>query len=57
MGIAYIVRKIVEKELERGELFEVKFPMKLPSTKIRLMYFKGQLTKASKKFIKKYLKD
>ena len=55
MGIAYVMKKMVEKELENGELFEVKFPIKFPTTKIKIIYFKEQLTKASKKFIKKYL--
>ncbi len=56
IGIAYIMRDAVKKELENKTLYEVKLPIKLPSSSINLLYLKGQLSTADKKFIKDYLK-
>lgn len=57
MGIAYVAREAVKKELETGELYEVKMPIELPKSQIKLLYIKDELTKAAKKFIKQYLKN
>lgn len=56
MGIAYVIKEAVKKELEKKELYEVEIPIQLPEIKINLLYLKGELTKIDKKFIKEYLK-
>ena len=56
MGIAYVIKESVKKELENKELYEVQLPIELPSVKLNLIYQKGELTKVDKKFIKEYLK-
>ncbi len=56
LGIAYVLKDMVEKELTNKEVFEVKLPIELPKTSINLTYIKGQLTELDEKFIKKYLK-
>lgn len=56
LGIGYVMKESVKEELENKELFEIKLPIKLPISKINLIYIKEQLTQADKKFIKNYLK-
>ncbi len=56
MGIAYVIREAVKKELDNGELYEVNLPIELPSVKLNLIYLRDELTKVDKKFIKEYLK-
>ena len=56
MGIAYVIKEAVKKELNSKELYEVELPMVLPSIKLNLVYLSGELTKIDKKFIKEYLK-
>ena len=56
LGIAYVMKQAVKDELENGELYEVNIPLKLPKSKINLIYMDGRLTKADKKFINEYLK-
>ena len=57
-GIGYVMKEAVEKELESGELFEVKIPgIEYPDSIIKLNYIDEQLTMTDKKFIKKYLKS
>ena len=55
MGIAYVIKKSVKRELEAKELYEVELPIKLPS--VKLIYLKGELSKVSKSFIKNYLRN
>lgn len=55
LGIAYVIKDSVKKELEKGELYEVKLPIELPKTSINLVYVKDRLTKVDKKFIKDYI--
>ena len=57
LGIGYVIKEAVKRELENKEVYEVELPIELPSSKINLMYMKEQLTKADKKFIKTYLKN
>lgn len=57
MGIAYVIKKSVKRELEAKELYEVELPIKLPSVKLNLIYLKGELSKVSKSFIKNYLRN
>lgn len=56
MGIAYVIKDSVKRELNNKELYEVEMPIKLPSLKLNLIYLKDELTKIDKKFIKDYLK-
>ena len=56
LGIAYVIKDSVINELNRKELYEVKLPIKLPTSSINLLYLKGQLTNVDKNFIKNYLK-
>lgn len=55
LGIGYVMKDSVQKELDNKELFEVKIPMELPKSILRLSYLNGQLGKLDKKFIKDYL--
>lgn len=57
LGIAYVMKEAVKKQLENGELYEVEVPIKLPELNINLVYIKDMLTQVDKKFIKKYLKN
>lgn len=57
LGIGFVMKEAVEKELASGELHEVKIPeIKYPDSVIQLIYINEELTNADKKFIKKYLK-
>ena len=56
IGIAYVIKESVKKELKNKELYEVELPIELPKVNINLMYLKGELTKVDKKFIKEYLR-
>lgn len=56
LGIGYVMKQAVKEELKNGELYEVEIPIKLPKSKINLIYMEGKLTKADKKFINEYLK-
>ena len=55
IGIAYVLKDVVTKELEKNELYEVKLPIKWPKSTINLVYLKGHLTEVDKVFIKNYL--
>lgn len=56
LGISYVMKDIVQEELKKGEIHEVKVPFELPKSTIHLVYLNGYLSKADKKFIKDYLK-
>lgn len=56
LGLGYVMKSSVQKELDNKEVFEVKIPFELPMSEINLIYLKNQLTVADKKFIKNYLK-
>lgn len=56
LGVSYVIKDSVQEELENKELFEVKLPVKLPSSSISIIYIKDQLTLINKKFIKEYIK-
>ena len=56
VGLAYIMKEAAKKEIENGELYEVKMPIKLPSNSINIVYLKNRLTRVDKAFIKDYLK-
>lgn len=54
LGVGYVMKESVKNELENKELYEIKLPIKLPISKINLIYIKEQLTQSDKKFIKNY---
>ena len=56
IGISYVMKESVKDALKKKEVYEVKIPIKFPTSKINLMYLKEQLNKADKQFIKEYLK-
>ena len=56
LGIAYVMKEAVKNELDREELYEVEMPIELPIMIVNLIYLKGEMTRADKKFIKEYLK-
>ena len=56
IGISYVMKESVKEDLKKKEVYEVKIPIKFPTSKINLMYLKEQLNKADKQFIKEYLK-
>ena len=55
LGIGYVMKDTVKKELQNKELYEVELPIELPGVNIKLAYNKGQLTKVARSFINKYL--
>lgn len=57
LGIGYVVKKSVEKELDNGELIELETPFKLPKLELNLVYMKNYLTCATKEFIREILPD
>ena len=57
VGLAYIMKEADKKEIEDGELYEVKMPIKLPMNSINVVYLKNRLTKVDKEFINTYLKE
>lgn len=56
IGISYVMKESAKEALKKKEVYEVKMPIKLPVSKINLIYLKEQLNKADKQFIKEYLK-
>ena len=57
LGIGYVMKEAVKRELENGDLYEVELPIELPNISINLIHIKNQLTRVDKSFIKKYLKQ
>ncbi len=55
IGIAYVMKDAVKRELENNELYEVKIPFKLSNNSLRIVYLKNHLTKVDKQFINRYL--
>lgn len=56
IGIAYVMKEAAKKALDNREIYEVKVPIELPKSSIKIVYLKNHLTKVDKEFIKKYLK-
>ena len=56
IGTGYVVKKSVKKELENGELFELKTKYDLPKLELNLVYIEDYLTNLSRYFIKNYIK-
>lgn len=53
LGIGYLIKEFVDKELQSGELFQIKTDPEIPSRSIGLIHCNNRyLSKASNKFIK-----
>ncbi|MFF2910708.1 LysR family transcriptional regulator [Paenibacillus sp. NPDC057934] len=53
LGISYVTREFVAKELEEGSLFEIQLDITLPPTHVGIMTMRNMpLTQAASKFIK-----
>lgn len=52
MGIGYVIKQAVNKELKEHKLYEVKVKEKLPTIQLNLVYIDEYLTHISKKFMK-----
>ena len=57
MGIGYVIKKAVSKELENELLYEVKIKQKLPTIQLNLVYIKEYLTHIPKTFMKRIEKE
>ncbi|CAM4397898.1 DNA-binding transcriptional LysR family regulator [Paenibacillus endophyticus] len=52
LGISYVTREFVSKELEEGSLFEIQLDVKLPPSQVGLMIMRNMpLSSAAKKFV------
>lgn len=56
VGIGYVVKESVLKEIEKKELFELKTKHELPELELNLVYINDYLTNSSKKIINDYIK-
>lgn len=56
VGIGYVVKEAVLKEIEKEELFELKTKYELPELELNLVYINDYITKSSKRFINDYIK-
>lgn len=52
MGICYVIKQAVYKELINKELYELKVKEKLPMLKLNLVYISEYLTHIPEKFMK-----
>ncbi|MNE78794.1 LysR substrate binding domain protein [compost metagenome] len=52
LGISFVTREFVSKELEEGSLFEIKLDVQLPPAQVGIMTMRNMpLTTAASKFI------
>ena len=51
MGIGYVIKQSVGKELKNKELFEVKIKEELPALQLNLVYIEEYLTHIPEKFM------
>ena len=56
IGIGYVMRESAKRDIEEGKLYEVKLPIKLPKSSLKIVYIKNHLTQVDKEFINKYIK-
>lgn len=56
IGIAYVMKEASKRTLENKEVYQVKIPIELPRSSIKIAYIKNHLTKVDKEFINKYIK-
>lgn len=56
MGLAYVMKEAAKKAIENKEIYEVKIPIELPTSSLKVVYLKNHLTKVDKEFLSKYIK-
>ena len=56
MGLAYVMKEAAKKAIEKKEVYEVKIPIELPTSSLKVVYLKNHLTKVDKEFLSKYIK-
>ena len=56
MGLAYVMKEAAKKVIEKKEVYEVKIPIELPTSSLKVVYLKNHLTKVDKEFLSKYIK-
>lgn len=55
LGVSYVAREFVSKELEEGSLFEIKLDVELPPSQVGIMNMRNMpLTSAAQKFIEEF---
>lgn len=57
MGIGYVIRKAVEEDLNKGNLYEIKIKQNLPTLLLNLVYIDKYLTYIPKVFIDRIKED
>lgn len=56
MGLAYVMKEVAKKAIENKEVYEVKIPIELPTSSLKVVYLRNHLTKVDKEFLNKYIK-
>lgn len=56
VGIGYILKEVVKRELEEGIFEEIRIEEELPSIDLKLVYINEYLTNIPKMFIENYFK-
>ena len=55
IGLAYVMKEAAKKAIEKKEVYEVKMPIKLPTSSLKVVYLKNHLTRVDKEFLNKYI--
>lgn len=55
MGLAYVMKEAAKKAIENKEVYEVKIPIELPISSLKVVYLRNHLTKVDKEFLNKYI--
>lgn len=55
MGLAYVMKEAAKKAIENKEVYQVKIPIKLPMSSLKVVYLRNHLTKVDKEFLNKYI--
>ena len=50
------MKEAAKKAIEKKEVYEVKIPIELPTSSLKVVYLKNHLTKVDKEFLSKYIK-
>lgn len=55
IGLAYVMKEAAKKAIENKEVYEVKIPIELPTSSLKVAYLRNHLTKVDKEFLNKYI--
>ena len=55
MGLAYVMKEAAKKAIENKEVYEVKIPIELPISSLKVVYLRNHLTNVDKEFLNKYI--